>query len=205
MSSTPLPPRDDRARSGFSVALLISFLSHLLLLMLLVPWLRQPDAEPEPPMEIALVSPDEPQPEPKPEPEPEPEPAQPQPQPKPAQPSPKAAIRPAPLAAEATQEPAGLPTMDLALEAPPTAPEPEPPLPEKLDLALDWNRFEETFGDVAVREREEYHALSQERRRGGLAFGTLPASVPTARAPTSSWGAARVQEPRGHGPHTITP
>jgi outer membrane biosynthesis protein TonB len=200
MSSTPLPPRDDRARSGFSVALLISFLSHLLLLMLLVPWLRQPDAEPEPPMEIALVSPDEPQPEPK----PEPEPAQPQPQPKPAQPSPKAAIRPAPLAAEATQEPAGLPTMDLALEAPPTAPEPEPPLPEKLDLALDWNRFEETFGDVAVREREEYHALSQERRRGGLAFGTLTGRVRRALENNSSWVAAGEQEPLGNRQQTFT-
>ncbi|HUT77101.1 MAG TPA: TonB family protein [Polyangia bacterium] len=190
MKTSLLPPRDDRTRSGLFVALVIAFLSHLFLLLLLVPWLRLPDPEPAPPMEIALVSPDE---------APEPEPPSPltPPEPEPAPPSPKAAPRPAPIAVESTAEPFGLPRHDLAPEPLQTAPEPEPSLPEKLDLALDWNRFEEVFGDVAVRERDEYHARSQERRRGGLAAGTLTGKVRRALENNRSWVAVGEQEPLG--------
>jgi TonB family protein len=194
---TSLPPSDDRTRSGLFVAAVISFLAHLFLLLLCVPWLRQPDPEPAPPMEIALVSPDEiPPPEPEPEPEPEP--------PRPEPPAPRTAPRPAPVAAETTPEPAGLPAApEHAAEPLPTAPEPVPALPEKLDLALDWNRFEEVFGDVAVREREEYHASSQERRRGGLAMGSLTGRVRRALENNRSWVAAGEQEPLGNRQQTF--
>jgi hypothetical protein len=198
METSPLPPRDDRTRSGLLVALVIAFLSHLLLLLLLVPWLRSPDPEPAPPLEVALVSPDEPT---APEPEPAPPPAPPRPEPAP--PSPQAAPRPAPLAAETAPEPAGLPAPVHSAEPPPTAPEPAPALPEKLDLALDWNRFEEVFGDVAVREREAYHAESQERRRGGLAMGSLTGKVRRALENNRSWVAAGEQEPLGHRQQTF--
>jgi TonB family protein len=70
-------------------------------------------------------------------------------------------------------------------------------MPEKLDLALTWNGFESAFGDVAVREREAYHAESQERRRGGLAMGSLTGKVRRALENNRSWVAEGQQEPLG--------
>lgn len=190
------PPERATSRPALLVALLISLLLHQLLVTALVAFWTIEEPEPEQRHEVALVT-EEPPPQQPPATPPAPPvpPAPPTKQPRrpqPQRPEPTPPTPPAPAA-----EPAGEPTAEPSPEPLATAPEPPPPDPEQMQLKMDWAEFEQTFAEASREEREEYHRQSQEKRRGGLKFGSFTGKVRRAIANNRSWVAAGNQEPLG--------
>lgn len=185
---------DESRRRVLLAAILISLLLHQVLLSLVISHLVPDDVEPEEKTEIVLR--EEPPPEPPAEEEEKAVEAKPQPRPVPAPPQP--APMPTPVPVPAPSEPiAGIPMGPPLPEPMPTAPEPEPIRPEAVNTEMDWAAFDNTFGDVARVEREEYHQQSMDKRRGTLRMGSLTGKVKRALENNRSWVAQGEQVPLG--------
>lgn len=186
---------DESGRRALLVAILVSLLLHQVILTLVISNLVPENLEELERTEITLRE------EPAKEPDKEPEPPAPEPEPEPPKPSPPKTPPPTPRPAPTPQpqpEPvAGIPVGPPLPEPMPTAPEPEPPPPEAVKTDLDWAAFDETFGEVARTEREEFFRQSQEKRRGTLRMGSLTGKVRKALRTSKSWVAEGEQVPLG--------
>jgi len=184
---------DGSTKRALLAAVIVSLLLHQVLLTGVVSRFLPEDAPDEEKTEIVLREDEAPAPQPPPEPVAEPAPA---PAPVPARPRPMPV--PAPSPAPTSEEPAaGIPMGPPSPEPLPTAPEPEPPSPRALKTDMDWASFDNTFGDVALADREEYHRQSMEKRRGTVRMGSLTGKVREALRNNRSWVSAGEQVPLG--------
>jgi TonB family protein len=193
------PTRRDESRSALLVALLISLLLHQLIITAIAAAVVFDEPEAEERMEVSLLEEEQPEEEPtRPEPEIEPQP----PPTRPPEPEQQPVKTPPPPVPEQALPVAGIPT------APPTPeplglPEPAPEQaepaipPEQVELEMDWAVFERTFAENAKQEREAYQQESQQKRRGGLKFGSFTGKVKRALHNHKSWVASGEQEPLG--------
>lgn len=191
MSQSTRHPPDSNER--LLVAIAVAALLHVAVAAI-VSWFGTFETPPpETRHEMTLVPP----------PAPEPPKIEPAPQPKPAR-QPDMASRPRERRATPTQEQVA------AQEPPPSLPETPPPLPQpqteptgppKLsakDLALDFQRFERTFGEEALAERADYVDSSKAKRRAaGFNFGRIGDKVRNSLGHKRGWIQPGNQEPLG--------
>ena len=181
-----MEPNRAKKRQALLVALLLSLLLHQVLLALIGMLLDIPEIEPEKQHDVTLVKEEPPPPKPAPS------------------PTPLKQRAPPRRAAKAPQmtPPVQAPKM-LTGPPPPAQPESAPPSKQELNLALDWNGFENIYRKEAEIARKAYAEKSlAERRTAGSFRGQFPDKVRQAITSHRGWvkpgnhevlGAARQQ------------